>query len=226
MKTTIKFDKPKFIPTIEDVNYVADLGFNKKTSSEWVKSVNPNYLYEIINPKDECVYYLKRNHLKRAQIIGRAICNNPYKPVILLDGHGRILYWILRYVNQYRPRIINKIRFFIPEIDIVAHEYHKLFFPSSCVCRFMDIKDMIEMLASQKPIIYANFCSIGGKEGIREMGKVIKECNIKNLLLSFSTRNIKNIGQMVSQNFRNYRCNKVLNINEKFCTYEIINKIS
>ena len=113
--------------------------------------------------------------------------------IMLLDGHGRTLYYMLHHLIEkcnnnnnygYNGNIIDKITFIVPEIDEVTYKWHLLFFPNANNnfennyinelyydgCNYDG--DIFEALTSPELnlynkldslLIYFNFCSIDDK---------------------------------------------------------------
>jgi hypothetical protein len=203
MNTVITKSNP-FMPSHKDIDNLKmmNVSLDRTSNSQWLKFVKYqyiDYLYKDFPNKK----LLIEDQKMRGENIALQICEDPTREVILLDGHGRMLFWILYFVNKYKPNKINKVKFIVSELNETVNQYHNMFLPSSCTCILKDINQVIESMQHRNPIVYANFCNIDGGKGIKKISDTVNKCNIKNFNLSFCIR-MKNYGQKIGYAFRGY----------------------
>ena len=126
-----------------------------------------------------------------------------------LDGHGRTLYLLLHHI--YTKRILKKIDLTFFELNDDTHKWHTIFFPQrqpvvndprlgviSITLKKGNIFDQYseDIFRLKQKILYLNFLSLGGKEEIEELLKMLKYMNksgLKSIVyISFTARPYSN----------------------------------
>jgi hypothetical protein len=130
----------------------------------------------------------------RAEIVSSKIRHilmaNQTVKLILMDGHGRIIYRCLEKLID----LMDRISLCVYDIDLVTDTWHKLTLPyynvdNSPTTYNENIFPKINDEILQNNIIYLNFSGIGGNENVRELIDIIDTVNVnnlKNLIISFS----------------------------------------
>ena len=177
----------KFQPNEIDVFFLEDLYINNLSINTWFNIIkNSNFLN------------IQKNKLNLEQEIRAIECVQKFKDsdtIILLDGYGIIVYFMIKYfieLNIKIPKII------IVEKDEVTHKWHKLFFPKEIKCIKDNIFNLIKL--HNNCGIYLNFCGIG--DNMNDL----KNINCNHFMLSFSTRSKnkeskQNINNIITDNY-------------------------
>lgn len=186
----------RFQATFGQVELLKKLNFPfpQMSASTWLNYCDTlGFKDNIFFEKDPNVF---EDQVKRAFHIAETFWRENYRILVLMDGHGRMLYRILRALQTWDIDIDN-IQIYVVELDETTHEWHQHFFP----CNVTSVKDDIFNLLSshicadstnsQKVLPYLNFCGLGNEQ-IETTWNFIEEWRGKaDLIISFSTRGIK-----------------------------------
>ncbi|MBA42956.1 MAG: hypothetical protein CMF62_02965 [Magnetococcales bacterium] len=183
-----------------------------KSSLRWYNNTNYKELYRQIKVKNKS--YTKNDLINdqkiRGEDVAQIMCEDINRKLILLDGSvGRMLYQILDGIYLIKPKLINKAKIIVPEIDAKVHLEHLKNFPKSCSCVYEDIHVTIRKYHRQNPIVYANFCKIEGAKGIRKIGRIINDYGIQDFIVSFLNRGMPTLNNLIAKNFQNYTRTKL-----------------
>jgi hypothetical protein len=132
--------------------------FNTLSNSEWLHIMHhTNQLWHNVS---DAVF---RDQFNRAYEICEELINSNKTEVVLLDGHGRMVFLIL-FILSHKGVDIDRYRFHVFELNKVVYDWHTMFFPSSCthynttIFNYRDRTDLITF--SSSCVVYLNFCSV------------------------------------------------------------------
>jgi hypothetical protein len=116
--------------------------------------------------------------------------------VILLDGHGRMVFMIL-FILYNRDINIDIYSFHVFELKRVVYDWHTMFFPASCshynttIFNYQDRENFLTFSADC--VLYLNFCSIRDQltELIEYIPAAIYTTGVR-VFVSWGTRGISN----------------------------------
>ena len=162
-----KTDPNKFQPNERQVarlrrymesNHDVVVRFNTLTNSVWLHIMHhTNQLWHNVS---DAVY---RDQFYRAYEICDELIDSNKTEVVLLDGHGRMVFLIL-FILSIKNVDINIYRFHVFELNAVVYNWHTMFFPSSCthynttIFNYRNRTDLVTF--SSSCVVYLNFCSV------------------------------------------------------------------
>ncbi|ETO01891.1 histon H1 [Reticulomyxa filosa] len=99
---------------------------------------------------------------KRAEAVAQLLIKGNFKTLRLMDGHGRILFLILKHlIDQKREDLVDSLKIELVDIDADVHAYHKgVFVGEGCKNIKVIHKDVLDMGISPATLVYLNFCGI------------------------------------------------------------------
>ncbi|ETO36782.1 hypothetical protein RFI_00283 [Reticulomyxa filosa] len=131
---------------------------------------------------------------KRAEAVAELLVKGKFKTLRLMDGHGRILFLILRHlIARKEEDFVNSLEIELVDTDAGVHAYHKgAFVGKGCENIKAICKDILDMKISPTTLVYLNFCGI--IHSIEKAEAFCEKYEKKQIsfVLSFSTRNIEN----------------------------------
>lgn len=124
---------------------------------------------------------------RRARALANiSIVDEVLQPIVLLDGHGRVLYSLIR--SLYRRGIpFSEMAGKITVVDksLGSHMWHQAFFPIGVECVEGDIIDHVK--ENPNTIVYFNFCGIGSMDTVQRLFELLPTRASRTTLLSFET---------------------------------------
>jgi len=167
--------------------------FNTLTNTQWLEA-NEGRGQGTDNPLFDGLRIdeIEDQVLRANSIAAEMVRTNDYR-VTILDGHGRIIFLILRALRELNPEMVDRARFTIIDITRSVDQWHRLFLPASTTCYEDDFFGDITRLTG---IVYVNFCSIGPFASA--FVRTIRELSQRGqtVFVSYSTRGITTHGSM------------------------------
>ena len=133
---------------------------------------------------------LKLNQEQRALAVLKALEVQGSSVLILMDGHGRFLFTIMKLMTA-QGKNVDDYTFIVVDINSTCHSWHQRFFPKSVYSIKADIFDF-ESTISGNCLTYYNFCGMGTDPNMHE-----------NLRSSISWKVLNNKPFIISCSFRN-----------------------
>ena len=122
------------------------------TNSQWLNLMdNGDLLYHNIEERT------RPDQIERANAIVDSLIQSGERVVTLMDGHGRIIYYILREL-QRRNRNVDDYEFDIYDLDDDVNAWHARFLPVSTSVHAVNI---FRSRTRLRGLVYLNFCGIG-----------------------------------------------------------------
>lgn len=161
----------RFQPTPEEVLLLKDseIVFSTLSASDWVRfceeesDFTETYL-------DSMGQNIIDDQLARAQAYAELFWMKNYSTIVLMDGHGRMLYTILKCLQHWDINI-DQLDIYVVDLDPIVHEWHQLFFPNNVISLQDDIIDLLEQHLDlqdedENPTVlpYLNFCGLHGQQ--------------------------------------------------------------
>jgi hypothetical protein len=152
--------------------------------------LHTNILWETIT-NSEAVF---KDQFRRACEICKELLSANKTEVILLDGHGRMVFMIL-FILYNKSIDINIYTFHVFELKRVVYDWHTMFFPASCshynttIFNYRNRKNFLTFSADC--VLYLNFCGISDQltELIEYIAAAIWTTKVR-VFVSFGTRGI------------------------------------
>ena len=154
------------------------------TNTAWLSLLgNGDVLYQHVDAD------ARADQVVRAKAIVATLLETNQHVVTLMDGHGRIIYNILREL-QLRGQSIDAYEFDICDLDDDVNAWHARFLPASTIVCAENIFESEEL----RGLVYLNFCGIG--DYVASAAKMMKSMvdSNRHIFISFSTRGVSPYG--------------------------------
>jgi hypothetical protein len=213
------------------------INMREKTNHRWLDILDSG---DSLRDALEIKEHIAADQNKRAVEVIDTMLRRGETHLTLLDGHGRMLYEILRQVQIRDPANINKYTFDVYDLNPNVNLWHDLFFPNSVrVIKGNVLKSETQL---EDGMIYFNFCGVmdqiddivkytsSMKVTISGFSPRIREllANRREIIFSFATRGYKDhtdsgafrafVESMLSKPVDDIRA-KVVNVRHDFSTY-------
>jgi hypothetical protein len=134
--------------------------YNQMRISEWLNAVrDAEFLFPWIS------YIIRQDEEQRAnawatELVAywNSLPPSAVREFIMLDGHGRLFYLILRALHRLLGSEIDSIRIHVPDLDSTVTEWHQAFFPAGVSSTQEDIYTVVARVGAS---CYYNFCALG-----------------------------------------------------------------
>ena len=183
-----ELDSTQFQPTKKQTEALKELlrGVDVKPEkwSQWLELWSRDALYQGFDPE------VANDQEKRAESLAKKMEDSHVHKIILMDGHGRLVYSLLSKIKERQALNVDSVEVTLVDIDQDVHEWHQAFMPMA--------KNIYGSIFDQKPsedvVMYLNFMGLGGagqNEKLLEwLQKYEKERS--RVVLSFSARGGEN----------------------------------
>lgn len=155
---------------------------SRKTIIEWLDFMmsRGEEFPTILFPNGEVYSEQKR----RAKYLIEQVIKTSAKEIVLLDGHGRMLFLVLSLLREHD--LLQQVSITVVDSDEGAHEWHELFFPEGVSSINEDLFQYVKKTPTKNMYIYANFCGLMGNT--QELVDLIDQVDGNQLMISMSTR--------------------------------------
>jgi len=111
------------------------------------------------------------------------------KDIVILDGHGRTLYYLITFLSLLAPN--KEFNIHIPDIDEYSYRWHQLFFPQDSIFKIKNYLGDIFSISKwpKTSVVYFNFCGIGKSEN--NLNNYILRNKVNKIFISFCSRKNK-----------------------------------
>ena len=120
---------------------------------DWLQ-IAKDCLFQKRNTKDE------EDLQNRCFMVAKSCIETNTSDVVIFDGHGRTLYYLIKFLMHLAPN--KKFNIHIPDIDQYSYKWHKLFFPKSSIYTIKNyFGNFFNLRFPNTSVVYLNFCGIG-----------------------------------------------------------------
>lgn len=141
----------------KDPNFIRNLNID-----DWLDSKIGAFLINVKN-QDQV-----NNLLKRViQLLYRIVFDSTITSIVMLDGHGRTLYFLLEALKISKtliePQRYDQLKQNITIIEATddVQEFHQMTFPNEVSCVKNDVFDYLQNVDFSSTLVYLNFCGLG-----------------------------------------------------------------
>ena len=146
----------KLINTNIDNGPISVSDFVRQLSArEWVNIVPQKWLF--LEGKSRIGQTKLNDREQRASYIANLLVGSNIKKLVLLDGHGRMLFSIFKALENLGHGLANSIEVVLADLDKNSDAWHKNFAPKNTIAYFGNIFDRKE---SDRTMFYFNFCNL------------------------------------------------------------------
>jgi len=134
------------------------------TAKEWLKKCEDKDIQDLMFFQD-----VSKDQRMRSLHIAETFWMDDYQILVMLDGHGRMLYQILRDLEQHQVDI-DAITVYIVELDPITHLWHEIFFPKNVISMNGNILELLNLHIKNDPmntacvLPYLNFCGLHNQQ--------------------------------------------------------------
>lgn len=135
----------------------------------------------------------RQSYENRAKIIYDTMQQNNMTNLKMMDGHGRMVYYVLKEFAKHNN--LDKLHIELYDIDDTVNVWHQLLFPQKYIKAIHG--NILDCHPDERTCVYLNFCGIENQES-----KIKDFLNIyyHQCIISFSTRSNNPNGSIIKQN--------------------------
>ncbi len=198
-------DKEVIPTTVPDGTKIFAELLQNCTNTEWIQLMETalDILFSGVNSTSS----KKEDQIERAKAIANLMAGGEARriddqrtTIILMDGHGRFLYLLMKELQTISEELLNRCKFFVYDINATVTEWHKKFFPRSCTSKTLNILNMnpLELVdpnpeseRNLKNILYLNFCGIGPQKNKVSLAQFLEKLSFARTYVYISFLNAR-----------------------------------